>query len=122
MVATVRVEYVGLKASETDHLYATGITWRGAGDVQDVPVDSWEKMAKHTDVWMLAPALPGDPAEASETLSLADAKTLAKTLESMSDDELREFAKEHNIRVHHKQSGERLLGAIRMMLTANDAG
>lgn len=111
MSETVRVEYVGLKPSETDHLYGTRITWTGLGDIQDVPVAAWEKMARHTDVWKMADVQASD-----ETLSLADAKTLAKALDDMTDDELREFAKAKGIRVHHKQTGAKLVDVIRAML------
>lgn len=50
---TVQVEYVGLKDEETDHLYGTGITWTGKGDVHAVPASAWEGMSKHPDVWRL---------------------------------------------------------------------
>ena len=105
------IEYVGLKATETDHLYGTGVTWYGAGDVQEVPEAAWEKMAKHTDVWRLAPVQEGD-----EALSLADAKTLVKALDDMTDDELRQFAAAKGIKVHHKKTGAGLIEAIRAMI------
>lgn len=50
----LKVEYVGLKDRETDHLYGTGITWVGKGDIHDVPADAWEGMKNHPDVWRLA--------------------------------------------------------------------
>lgn len=62
---TVRIEYVGLKDREVDHLYGTGIVWTGRGCVQSVPVDAWQKMKKHNDVWREAspPAAVFVPAE-----------------------------------------------------------
>ncbi len=50
-IQTVMVEYVGLKPSETDHLYGTNITWTGQGDVKPVPSGAWQSMKKHNDVW-----------------------------------------------------------------------
>lgn len=52
-MAKVKVEYVGLKPAETDHLYGTGITWVGLGDVHDVSAEAWEGMQNHPDVWKL---------------------------------------------------------------------
>jgi hypothetical protein len=101
---TVKVEYVGLKPSETDHTYGTGLTWTGAGDVQDVPIDAWEKMAKHTDVWRLAEDVP-------EAKAVSDQE--AYTLTTMSDDAMRQFATDRGFKIHHKKTGDNLRWAIR---------
>lgn len=54
----VQVEYVGLKDEETDHLYGTGLVWKGQGDVKRVPRAAWERMKAHPDVWQLADGEP----------------------------------------------------------------
>lgn len=60
----VAVEYVGLKPSETDHLYGTNIVWVGKGDVQMVPAAAWARMKKHVDVW--CEAAPAESANLSQ--------------------------------------------------------
>ena len=72
---TIKVRYIGLKPKETDCVAGTGVTWCGAGDVQEVPVSAWAKMQRHNDVWELAEA--DDPAPSG--LSLADAEPAADT-------------------------------------------
>lgn len=67
----VAVEYVGLKPSETDHLYGTGITWVGKGDVQNVPAAAWSRMRKHADVWREAPPAPGPTLASAEIPQMA---------------------------------------------------
>ncbi len=49
---TIAIKYVGKKDAETDHLYGTGITWTGHGDVQQVPEDKAAFLLKHPDVWV----------------------------------------------------------------------
>ena len=60
MSENILVEYVGKKASETDHLYGTGITWIGSGDVHEVPAGAWERMKVHADVWREAAKVESD--------------------------------------------------------------
>lgn len=66
MSDTVKVEYVGLKDQETDHLYGTGIVWTGKGDVQEVPAAAWARMKVHVDVWREADEQPAAEPQASE--------------------------------------------------------
>lgn len=58
----MRLEYVGLKDSETDHLYGTNLTWLGKGSTHDVPDEAGAKMLRHPDVWQLAAEQPAAPA------------------------------------------------------------
>jgi len=80
--AQIAVAYVGLKASETDHLYGTGITWVGKDDVQLVPASAWDKMKKHADVWREVTAAEQEqaveevPADIAYALSDAHSKAL----------------------------------------------
>lgn len=48
----MRVQYVGAKPSKADNIAGTGLTW-GPGQAHDVPIEAWEKLAKHPDVWAL---------------------------------------------------------------------
>jgi len=48
---TVPIRYVGKKPEETDHLYGTGLTWRGKHSVQQVPRDKAPLLLAHADVW-----------------------------------------------------------------------
>jgi hypothetical protein len=50
---SVRVQYVGDKPIKEDNIAATGVVWLGHGDVQDVPLSAWPRLAKHTGVWRL---------------------------------------------------------------------
>lgn len=61
---TVKVKYVGLKPVKEDNVAGTGITWFGQGDVQEVPLTAWTKMAKHPDVWARADLPEGEAAAA----------------------------------------------------------
>lgn len=81
---TVRIEYVGLKDREVDHLYGTGIVWTGRGCVQSVPVDAWQKMKKHNDVWreaaspaaVFVPADQAPPASPPAPLTTPDYESM----------------------------------------------
>lgn len=67
-MSTVKVEYVGSKKMKTDNVAGTGIVWYGNGDVQDVPTDAWERMAKHKDAWRAAEAAADEPEPPVEAL------------------------------------------------------
>jgi hypothetical protein len=78
-VVTVPVEYIGKKDFETDHLYGTGLTWIGQGNIQHVPEAAWAKMKKHDDVWREAapPEAVGAPAEGAPARPVIHAKKKA---------------------------------------------
>lgn len=95
-MSTVSVAYVGLKESETDCFFGTGLTWEGKGSVHEVPIEAWKKMANHPDVWELVES-------ETSSMGLSDA---------MDDEALRAFAAEHAIKVHHKQHGDTLRAVI----------
>lgn len=137
MSESVLVEYVGKKPAETDHLYGTGITWLGCGDVREVPAAAWVKMKVHADVWR--EAMPADKAapqlgevnipvdiayamspehsaalraeEASvppETMAEA-ASDVAQKLAKMTDEEVRAYVKAATgTALHHKLIGANL--------------
>ena len=125
----VAVEYVGLKDSEADHLYGTGLVWHGKGDVQLVPAATWGRMRKHTDVWraVAAQAVTSDGAipsgktadgnapAAEESTKPPTGATLAD-LDAMTDDEVRAFAKANNVQLHPKLGSEKLRPKVREAL------
>jgi hypothetical protein len=51
MKKTIPIRYIGKKIEETDHLYGTGITWFGYGDVQPVPKYEAAFLLFHTDIF-----------------------------------------------------------------------
>lgn len=117
-MSTVQVEYVGKKPEETDCLYGTGLTWVGLGSKHDVPLEAWEKMLAHPDVWRLADS----PAEV-EMLGLSDAKPIREDvfgLDAMEDAELLLFAEQNHIKVHHKQRGDSLRAVIAKSLNSKE--
>lgn len=117
-MSTVRVEYVGKKPEETDCVAGTGLTWVGLGSVHDVPLEAWEKMLAHPDVWKLA-----DSANETEMLGLSDANPTQEEpsgLDAMDDDALRSFAEQNHIKVHHKQHGDSLRAAIAKALESKE--
>jgi hypothetical protein len=106
---TLKVRYVGKKDQETDHLYGTGITWVGLGDVHEVPLTAWAgKMSRHPDVWEVVEEdskptglsslkLPEGPG--LET-NAATARTTTVDLTQLHKDALQALAKERGIKVH----------------------
>lgn len=61
---SIRVMYVGSKPMKEDNIAATGVVWLGEGDVQEVPLSAWPKLAPHTGVWRLADDVTRAPASA----------------------------------------------------------
>lgn len=76
-MTTIRIGYCGCKPSETDHTYGTGLTWT-PGQVHDVPLETWARMAKHTDVWFEVPQEPEPVSAPAPGLSAAPAKKAKK--------------------------------------------
>lgn len=88
---SVRVIYVGQKPIKEDNIAGTGAVWRGEGDVQNVPLAAWPKLAPHRGIWQLAegvpvktlasaPAPPVSPPAAAPVASTAPAQTPVVTL------------------------------------------
>lgn len=103
-MSTVLVEYVGKKPREVDHLYGTGIVWLGGGDIQPVPIEAWERMRVHTDVWRAAQAR-----EQAEEAPADEHKPPAPPLDLMSDIEVRDYVKQVvGKTLHHKLTGDNL--------------
>jgi hypothetical protein len=108
LTKTVRVRYVGLKPSETDHLYGTDIVWNGAGDIKTVPTDAWAKMAKHVDVWELAgddDLSPPAPPDESPPPPGFDPEV---DFEAMTDEQVHAFAKAAGLHLHNRLQGANL--------------
>lgn len=70
---TVRVIYVGKKLIKEDNVAGTGAVWQGEGDVQDVPLAAWPRLAPHTGVWRLVEAAEVTPPTPLAPLTLGDA-------------------------------------------------
>lgn len=111
-MSTVQVVYVGKKEQEIDSIAGTGIVWTGVGDVQEVPVEAWEKMALHPDVWSLQEA-EGSIEDEVDLGSSEVEPHEADQFDVMDDDALRIYAGKHLIKVHHKQTGDRLRAVVR---------
>lgn len=116
-MSTVTVEYVGLKAQRADTVAGTGLTWVGKGDRHPVPVEAWEKLAKHPDVWALV-----DEEPASASPSLADAQPAGEAsdgaepdIEAMDVDALKAYAAAKQIRLDGRLKSA---SAIRAAITA----
>lgn len=56
----VALRYVGAKPSKVDTLAGSRVTWRGPGDVREVPLDAAKRLLRHPDVWAL-PDAPWEP-------------------------------------------------------------
>ena len=75
----VALRYVGAKPSKTDTVCGSKQTWRGPGDVQEVPLATAKKLLRYPEVWALPeepwepPARPADPGAESELLGLVEA-------------------------------------------------
>lgn len=116
--ASVLVEYVGLKPEETDHLYGTGIVWRGAGDVHEVPAKNWALMKKHVDVWREVTAA-ASPLAAAPSPAPAPAPTPAPApsapvaLEAMTRDELYALAVGRELKPHAQLGKAKLLELLK---------
>lgn len=121
----MRIKYIGKKDSRADTVAGTGIVWLGHGDVHDVPDSAAAKLLRHADVWAV------DAADApTSTAGLGDAKkppadgdtgsggnggeTLTEAhFAAMTDEQLRAFAKERDIKgLHHKWTGEKLRAEV----------
>ena len=110
-MATVKVEYVGLKPSETDHLYGTGLTWQGLGDVQEVPAEAWAKMEKHTDVWriVIEKELPTESWQVQGTVA---PEITAEDLAGMPDADIRAQGKARGYALHQRLNRDNLIAAF----------
>ena len=128
----VQVEYVGAKDQETDHLYGTGITWVGRGDVHTVPATAWDGMKKHPDVWRLVEEGETQPAsiqglskvtapkaEADKTVQQdqphekKDHVQHADGLDALSLDQLRELCTARGIYFHANAKEANLIAKLR---------
>jgi hypothetical protein len=79
MTEKLNVIYIGDKPEKVDNVSGSGAVWRGYGEVQAVKPESWAKLSKHPNVWVLAGS------EAVGGLSLASSPTApdqAETQES----------------------------------------
>lgn len=54
MTEKLNVIYIGDKPEKVDNVSGSGAVWRGHGDVQAVNPESWAKLSKHPNVWVLA--------------------------------------------------------------------
>ena len=114
----MRITYIGLKASKTDNVAGTGLTW-AAGQAHEVPsLDACAKLLRHSDVWALAdgaavPEVPEVP-ETPET-GTDDTNKPAEVMPEL--DALRAKLDGLGIKYHHK-AGVKTLQAL---LEANEA-
>lgn len=95
--AKVKLRYVGLKPTEIDHLYGTGLVWVGNGDIKEVPVIAWNKgMKNHPDVWALVE---------TETCSISPYDETTG-VHGLTEDEVRELGKQNGL--HHRLTTENM--------------
>ena len=102
----MRIAYIGLKASKTDNVAGTGLTW-AAGQAHEVPnLDACAKLLRHSDVWALAAgaAVPEVP-EVPET-GTDDTNKPTETVPEL--DALRARLTELGIKFHHKAGVDKL--------------
>ena len=112
-MTTVHVKYVGLKPIKVDNNVAhTGITWFGAGDVQQVPLSAWPKMAKHPDIWELvdAPLEAALPPPNPFVLKHEDGTEL--DLSKLEESDLKDFIDKHTLKVDKRKKGDQLREGI----------
>ena len=76
----VALRYIGAKPSKTDTVGGSRVTWRGAGDVQEVPVATAKKLLRYPELW----ALPDEPWKPPErpARALGDPHPLLDLLEA----------------------------------------
>lgn len=125
---TVKVKYVGLKPVKEDNVAGTGVTWFGHGDVHEVPLTAWTKMAKHPDVWARAD-LPEGEGEAngkepprSYVLKGSDGRP-DLDLAKLNDKALRAFVKQNEIQgIPDDAKGDDLRAAIYDAVAKASAG
>jgi len=95
----MRITYIGLKASKTDNVAGTGLTWAQGQSHEVASVDACAKLLRHADVWAAeAPDVPetdfGDTNKPDEVMPELDA--LRSRLDAL------------GIKYHHKAGVEKL--------------
>ena len=104
-MSTVNVRLVIDRKDFEDLNFLTGLVWAKKGDVQPVPVETWQLMKRHTDIWAEVPAQ--DPAKGVE---------LHELLKTATDDKLQAFSGKTTHASYH-QKGDGLRAAVATKLT-----
>lgn len=101
MAKLVKLRYVGRKQTAYDNVARSGVTWNGAGDVQEVTDVQAKLLLKFPDQWALVDEKDRKAVDKPETLKVVDEDgdavivspdDLKKPLEIMSKAELRAYA------------------------------
>jgi hypothetical protein len=103
---TIPIRYIGKKPEHEDALYGTGLTWKGQGDVQQVPRLQASHMLVHTDVYEDART-----AKAKKSDPITPAKPVVKGLDQVDELPLANLAamtKEQLLRYNAMQFGDRV--------------
>lgn len=111
----MRIAYIGLKASKTDNVAGTGLTWVAGQEHEVANLGACAKLLKHADVWAVAgveaaPAAPETPETGTDGGGKPD--------EVMPElDALRAKLDGLGIKYHHRAGAEKL----RALLEENEA-
>ena len=103
----MRITYIGLKASKTDNVAGTGLTWLAGQEHEVASLEACSKLLKHADVWAVAGVEAAPPA-APET-GTDDTNKPAEVMPEL--DALRARLDDLGIKYHHK-AGVKTLQAL----------
>ena len=104
-MTTVNVRLVIDRKDFEDLNFLTGLVWAKKGDVQPVPVETWQLMKRHTDIWAEVPTQ--DPAKGV---------TVTELLKDAGEDKLLAFSSK-NINADFPLKGHGLRSAVATKLT-----
>ncbi len=100
----MRITYIGLKASKTDNVAGTGLTWLAGQEHEVASLEACSKLLKHADVWAVAGVEAAPPA-APET-GTDDTNKPTETVPEL--DALRSRLDALGIKYHHKAGAKNL--------------
>jgi hypothetical protein len=112
---TTNIRYVGLKRFKVDNVAKTGISWAGPGDVQPVPRNAVARLLQHPDVWRMADEQAGlaeAPAPTPRFVLESTTGSHPLVLDTMTDAEVKDFAKAHGLPVDGRKKGDSLRQAV----------
>jgi hypothetical protein len=106
------IAYVGKKEARADTIAGTGIVWFGHGDTHDVPDEAAVKLLRHPDIWANVEPVVAEAVATGDTPPPANPASSAPNFDGMTDEQVRAWALERNIKPHHKKAGEALRAAV----------